>query len=74
MLLKLLTTMKTPFNPLIPRTREALDYETNSPHQHLRECIGNSMENMHTDVRVERANRDVTRGYSTTLYFLDVIH
>ena len=32
------------------------------------------MENMHTDVRVERANRDVVRGYSTTLYFLDVIH
>ena len=25
-------------------TREALDYETNSPQQHLRECIGNSME------------------------------
>ena len=33
---------------------EALDYETNSPHQHLRECIGNSIENIHTDVRVER--------------------
>ena len=32
------------------------------------------MENMHTDVRMERANRDVVRGYSTTLYFLDVIH
>ena len=32
------------------------------------------MENMHTDVRVERANRDVVGGYSTTLYFLDVIH
>ena len=28
----------------------------NSPHQHLRECIGNSMENMHTDVGVERVN------------------
>ena len=30
--------------------RKPLDYETDSPHQHLRECIGNSMENMHTDV------------------------
>ena len=37
-------------------TKEALDYETNSPHQHLRECVGNSMENMHTDARVERVN------------------
>ena len=36
--------------------REVLDYETNSPHQPLRECIGNSVENMHTDVRVERVN------------------
>ena len=35
-------------------TREALDYETNSPHQHLRECIGNSMENMHSDLTVKR--------------------
>ena len=35
-------------------TREALDYEANSPHQYLRECIGNSMKNMHTDVRVGR--------------------
>ena len=33
-----------------------MDYETNSPHQHLWECIGKSMENMHTDVRVERVN------------------
>ena len=35
-------------------TREALDYEANSPHQYLRECIGNSMMNLHTDVRVGR--------------------
>ena len=27
-----------------------MDYKTNSPHQHLRDCIENSMENMHTDV------------------------
>ena len=33
-----------------------MDYETNSPHQHLWECIGNSMDNMQTDVRVERVN------------------
>ena len=31
-----------------------MDYETNSPYQHLRECIGNGMENMHTDFRLER--------------------
>ena len=37
---------------------EALDRETNSPHQHLRECIGNSMENMHSDVRVKMVNKD----------------
>ena len=36
-------------------TREALDYETNSPLQHLRECMGNSMENMHSDLMVRRA-------------------
>ena len=36
-------------------TREALDYETNSPLQHLRECMGNSMENMHSDLTVKRA-------------------
>ena len=31
-----------------------MDCETNSPYQHLRECIGNSMENIHAYVRVER--------------------
>ena len=36
-------------------TREALDYETNSPLQHLRECMGNSMENMHSDLMVKGA-------------------
>ena len=29
-------------------TKEAPDCQTNSPHQHLRKCIENSMENMHT--------------------------
>ena len=32
--------------------KEALDYETKSLCQHLRKCIENSMENMHTDVVV----------------------
>ena len=35
-------------------TRDALDYETISTCQHLRDCLGNSMENIHVDVRVER--------------------
>ena len=30
--------------------KEALDYRTNSPYQHLKKCIENSTENMHTDV------------------------
>ena len=34
--------------------KEALDYEANSPHQHLREYVRNSMENIHTNVMVER--------------------
>ena len=32
--------------------KEALDYETKSLCQHLRKCIENSMEYMHTDVVV----------------------
>ena len=32
--------------------KEALDHETKSLCQHLRKCIENSMENMHTDVVV----------------------
>ena len=32
----------------------ALDCLTNSPHQHHRKCIKNSMENFHTGVRVQR--------------------
>ena len=31
-----------------------MDYESNSPHQHLRECLGNSMENIHTNAKKER--------------------
>ena len=33
-------------------TKEAPDCQTNSPQLHLRKCIENSMENMHTDVWV----------------------
>ena len=33
-------------------TEEPLDCLTNSPCQHIRTCIENSMENMHTDVGV----------------------
>ena len=33
-------------------TKEALDCETNSPCQNLRKCIKDSVENMHTDVRL----------------------
>ena len=41
--------------------------QTNSPCQHLRKCIENRMENMHTDVRVQRV-RD--KKYSLlTLHF-----
>ena len=32
--------------------KKALDSKTNSPCQHLSKCLENSMENMHTDVRV----------------------
>ena len=35
-------------------TMEALDCNTNSPCLHLRNCIENSMENMHAEVRVWR--------------------
>ena len=38
--------------------KEVFDWQTNSPCQHLRRCIKNSMENMHTDVRVLRVKVD----------------
>ena len=40
--------------------KEALDYWTNSPRQHPRKCIENSMENMHSDVRVYRVKATLT--------------
>ena len=33
-------------------TKEPLDCQINSPYQHLKKCIENSMENIHTDARV----------------------
>ena len=32
--------------------QEACDYKPNSPCWHLKKCLENSMENMHTDIRV----------------------
>ena len=34
-----------------------MDYKTNSPRQLLRDYIENSIENMHTNVRVERVDQ-----------------
>ena len=41
-----------------------MDCELNSPHQHLRECIGNSMENTHTNAKKERVEgcRESVKG------------
>ena len=36
---------------------EALDFLSNSPCQHLGKCKENSMENIHTDVRVQRVKQ-----------------
>ena len=33
-------------------TKEALDCYSNSSFQHIRKCIGNSMENINSDVRL----------------------
>ena len=33
---------------------QLFDWQTNSPFQPLRKCVTNSVENMHTDVRVKR--------------------
>ena len=38
-------------------TKHTCDYYTKSPCKHLRKCIENSMENMHTDVRVSRVSK-----------------
>ena len=41
-------------NVRIIRIKETItnDCETNSPFQHHRKCMGNSVENMHSDVKV----------------------
>ena len=52
-------------------TQKALDCWSNSPCQHLRKCIENSLENMHTDVRVWRVNspRSVFVFFSCRFFF-----
>ena len=35
-------------------TIDVLDCQTNSPCQHLRKCIRNSLENMHADVMIDK--------------------
>ena len=49
---------------------QPFDWRTNSPFQHLRKCVTNSVENMHTDVRVKRvyekkSNRLSRKGEKT---------
>ena len=47
--------LMSPFNiSTESNIKAALDCWTNSPCQHFRKCIENSMENMHTDARVQR--------------------
>ena len=40
---------------------------TDSPYQYLRKCIENSMENMHTDVRVERAKENQDSDFNKNI-------
>ena len=49
---------------------QPFDWQTNSPFQQLRKCLTNSVENMHTDVRVKRvyekkSNRLSRKGEKT---------
>ena len=43
---------------MITEKRKLLVVKRNSPYQHLRKCLENSMENMHTDVRVLRLTKN----------------
>ena len=43
---------------MITEKRKLLIVKRNSPYQHLRKCLENSMENMHTDVRVLRLTKN----------------
>ena len=47
---------------------EAFDCETNSPCWHLRKCVKNSVENVHTDVRVSRVKFPEVINVVTSLY------
>ena len=44
------------------QAKEAFDFKTNSPSQHFKKCIENSMENMHTDVRESKVKEDISEG------------
>ena len=43
---------------MITEKRKLLIVKRNSPYQHLRKCLENSMENMHIDVRVLRLTKN----------------
>ena len=43
---------------MITEKRKLLVVKRNSLYQHLRKCLENSMENMHTDVRVLRLTKN----------------
>ena len=43
---------------MITEKRKLLIVKRNSPYQHLRKCLENSMENMLTDVRVLRLTKN----------------
>ena len=43
---------------MITEKRKLLVVKRNSPYQHLRKCLENSMGNMHTDVRVLRLTKN----------------
>ena len=43
---------------MITEKRKLSVVKRNSPYQHLRKCLENSMENMHTDVRVLRLTKN----------------
>ena len=43
---------------MITEKKKLLIVKRNSPYQHLRKCLENSMENMHTDVRVLRLTKN----------------
>ena len=49
--------------------KKALDREKNSSCHHLRKCLENSMENMHSDVTVKRVKNNATFPKKVTCYW-----